>query len=180
MVEVSESMLVSLWLKPRALTTIDLRDLLVGFDAAIELDQLRVDALPLEYFHPAYRDSTWRLWRGVHRAYIEQLLATLDAIPSEMLDRLTLVALCYDAAVVGNVMLDLFCDGASGSCPEEELGTATLFFGWLIKNLRRMPRGKPRNDAARGLVMQWLPVTDPLRIAQDEECGYGTLLGLVS
>ena len=158
----------------------DIRDLLAGFDAAIELDQLRVDALPPECFHPYYTDSTWRLWRCLHRAYIERLLATVDAIRPELLDRLTLVALCYDPAVVGDAMLDLFGDGVSGNCPEEELGTATLFFGRLIEALCLMRMGKPRNEAARALMMEWLPVTDPLRIAQDEECGYGTLLGLVS
>jgi hypothetical protein len=71
-----------------ALTAVDIRELLISFDAAIESDQLRVDALP--------------------------------------------------------------------------------------------PLGKPRNETTRALMMQWLPVTDPLRIAQDEECGYGTPAGLVS
>jgi hypothetical protein len=161
-----------------ALTAVDIRNLLISFDAAIELDQLRVDALPPECFHPAYSDSMWRLWRCLHRAYIKELLATVNAIPLGMLEGLTWIALNYDPAVVGDVMLDLFADAASGSCCELE--TATLFFGWLIKDLRDVPLGKPRNETARALMVQWLPVTDPLRIAEDEECGYGTPAGLVS
>jgi hypothetical protein len=34
------------------LTPEEIRDLLFGFAAAIELDQVRVDALPPEKFHP--------------------------------------------------------------------------------------------------------------------------------
>jgi hypothetical protein len=34
------------------LTPEDIRDLLLGFAAAIESDQVRVDALPPEKFHP--------------------------------------------------------------------------------------------------------------------------------
>ena len=34
-------------------------------------------------------------------------------------------------------------------------------------------RGRPRHQDARTSILQWLPVTDPLRIAQDPECGYG-------
>ena len=161
-----------------ALTAVDIRELLISFDAAIELDQLRVDALPPECFHPAYSDSMWRLWRCLHRAYIKELLATVNAIPLGMLEGLTWIALNYDPAVVGDVMLDLFADAASGSCCELE--TATLFFGWLIADIGRVSEAKPQVGDARTLMMQWLPLTDPLCIAEDPECGYGTPAGLVS
>jgi hypothetical protein len=39
------------------LTPEDIRDLLTGFAAAIELDQLRFDAIPSEKFHPEYSDG---------------------------------------------------------------------------------------------------------------------------
>jgi hypothetical protein len=40
----------------KAITPEDVRDLLTGFVAAIELDQIRVDALPPEKFHRWYSD----------------------------------------------------------------------------------------------------------------------------
>jgi hypothetical protein len=56
----------------------DIRDLLTGFVAAIELDQIRVDALPPKKFHPAYSDSMWRNWRRHHIDYINRLLLTVN------------------------------------------------------------------------------------------------------
>src|SRR5271169_610340 len=50
----------------------DIRDLLIGFAAAIELDQVRVDAPPPEKVHPDYDDRMWRRWRR-----IDQLLPTI-------------------------------------------------------------------------------------------------------
>ena len=161
----------SWWAKGKALTIDDIRDLLIGFDAAIELDQLRVDALTRVGLHTILRDSMCLLWRCSHRSYINQLLSTLNAIPSEMLEQLTWIALCYEPAEVGDAMLNLLSEAVSGSCPEEKLGRATVFFGCLIEDLRRMPSSILRSQSARALMMQWLPATDPLRIAHDEECG---------
>ena len=57
----------------KTLTLEDIRDLLTGFVAgfvaAIELDQIRVDALPPEKFHRWYSDSMWRDWRRLHIDY---------------------------------------------------------------------------------------------------------------
>jgi hypothetical protein len=61
------------------LTHADIRDLLRGFGAAIELDQLRVDAMPAAKFHPAYDDSMWRRWRDDHISYARRLVSTHDA-----------------------------------------------------------------------------------------------------
>ena len=164
----------------KALTPEDVRDLLTGFVAAIELDQIRVDALPPEKFHPWYSDSMWRHWRRDHIAYINQLLPTVNTIPSALLQELAQLAITYEPAVVGKTALDLFADAASGSCAAEELETAALFFGWLIKDVSGRPAGKPLNGDARALMRQWLAVTDPLRIAKDPECGYGRPAGFVS
>jgi hypothetical protein len=49
----------------KTLVTEDIRDFLAGFAAAIELDQLRVDASTPEMFHPEYDDNMWR--RSLHR-----------------------------------------------------------------------------------------------------------------
>jgi hypothetical protein len=53
----------------KTLMHVDIRDLLRGFDAAIELDQLRGDAMPAARLHPAYEDSMWRGWRRDHISY---------------------------------------------------------------------------------------------------------------
>lgn len=164
----------------KALTRQDIRDLLLGFAAAIELDQLRVDALPPETFHPEYDDGMWRRWRRYHLAYIDQLLATVPAMPSGMLKNLTEVAITYEPAAVGEIAVDLFADAASGSCPEEELGTAVLFFGWLIKDVCGKFQEKSISCDARARMMHWLPVTDPLNFSKDPECGYGQPAGFVN
>jgi len=161
------------------LTQADIRDLLRGFDAAIELDQLRVDTMPAAKFHPAYDDSMWRGWRRNHRSYTTKLLSTVDAIPSEMLGELTRIAVTYEPDLIRHITLELFaevvCEGPPG-----ELGTAELFFGCLIKQVGAQSEGRPRHQAAKTSILQWLPVTDPLRVAQDRECGYGKPDGLIN
>ena len=163
-----------------ALTRADIRDLLRGFGAAIELDQLRVDAMPAAKFQPSYNDSMWRGWRGGHISYVNKLLSTVDAIPSPMLRELTGIAITYEPEVIGHIALELFADVVSGSWPQEELGTAERLFGWLIKQVGEQSEGGPRHQSARISILQWLPVTDPLRIARDPECGYGQPAGFVS
>jgi hypothetical protein len=164
----------------KTITPEDIRDLLGGFAAAIELDQLRVDALPPEKFHPGYSDSMWRAWRRDHITYINKLLTTVSAIPPAVLEDLTRIAITCEPAVVGQIALDLFAEGASGSCRQEELDTAALFFRWLIEQVSDRSEGKPIDRDPRPLMFQWLPVTDPLRISQDPECGYGQPAGFVS
>jgi hypothetical protein len=162
------------------LTHADIRDLLRGFGAAIELDQLRVDAMPAAKFQPPYNDSMWRGWRGGHISYTNKLLSTVDAIPSAMLRELTGIAVTYEPELIRHIALELFAEVVTGSCPQEELGTAERFFGWLIKQVGAQSEGRPRHQGARTSILQWLPVTDPLRIAQDPECGYGQPDGFVS
>ena len=126
----------------------DIRDLLTGFVAAIELDQIRVDALPPEKFHPAYSDSMWRNWRRHHIDYINRLLLTVNTIPSALLQELARLAITFEPAVVQETVLDLFADATSGSCAEE-LETAALFFGWLIKDVSDRPAGLTENRRRR-------------------------------
>jgi hypothetical protein len=149
----------------------DIQELLKRFSAAIELDQVYVDALPPGRFSIAYNDSMWRTWRHDHRVFIEKLLLTVAAIPPVMLKQLTGIATTYEPALVGSVVLDLFAEIVSGSCAED-FGTAERFFGWLIKQMSDQHKGNPRHGGAQGSLLQWLPVTDPLRIGQDPECGY--------
>jgi hypothetical protein len=164
----------------QTLTSEDIRDLLSGFVAAIELDQIRVDALPPVKFHRWYNDGMWRRCRRDHVDYINRLLPSVNTIPSALLQELAWLAITYEPAVVREAALNLFAEAASGSCPAEELETAALFFGWLIKDVSDTPGGAPLNCDAKVRMMQWLSVDDPLRIAEDPECGYGQPAGFVS
>jgi hypothetical protein len=155
------------------LTPEDIRDLLTGFAAAIELDQIRVDALPPEKFHRWYSDSMWRNWRRGHVDYINRLLPSVNTIPSALLQELAWLAITHDPAVVREAAVNLFSEAVSGSRPAEELETAALFFGRLIKDVSDRPARKPLNGDARTSMKQWLAVADPLWIAKDPECGYG-------
>jgi hypothetical protein len=162
----------------KTLTTDDIRDLLTGFSAAIELDQIRVDALPAGKFHPYYSSGMWRRWRRYHLDYINQLLPTVNGMPATLLQELTRVALTRDPLAVREKAIELFSSAASGDCPEQ-FETASLFFGWLIVDVSRGSEIKPTVGDARSSMMRWLSTTDPLRIAEDPECG-GQPVGFVS
>jgi hypothetical protein len=151
----------------------DIKNFLKQLAAAIELDQVRVDVLPQESFAPEYNDSMWRAWRRDHRRVIEELLSTADRIPPAMLSELTRLAITREPVLIGSAVLEFFAEVVCGACPRERLGTAERFIGWLTANLSNQPEGKPRHESARASILQWLPVIDPLRIAQDPECGYG-------
>jgi hypothetical protein len=103
----------------------------------------------------------------------------VDAIPSEMLGELTRIAVTYEPYLIRRITLELFAEVVSDDL-QEELGTAELFFGCLIKQVGAQSEGRPRHQDARISISQWLPVSDPLRIAQDSECGYGKPDGLIS
>jgi hypothetical protein len=150
------------------LTPADIQDFLRQLSTAIELDQVNVDALPPESFSIEYSDSMWRTWRQDHRAYIEKLLSTADAIPPVMLKQMTEIATAYEPAHVGSILQALFAEVVSGSCAED-LGTAERFFSALIAEMSGQRKGAPRHRSAQASILQWLPPTDPLRIAQDPE-----------
>ena len=52
----------------KALTRDDIRDFLNRFASAIMRDQVHVDALPPEKFHPQYNGDMWLAWRLDHLA----------------------------------------------------------------------------------------------------------------
>jgi hypothetical protein len=164
----------------KKLTHGDIQDFLVGCAAAIELDQIRVDALPIEKFHPLYEDGMWRRHRNLHLVFINQLLATVNEIPPVTLEALTRLAITYEASVVREAVLEVFSYAATGEGVEEGIEKAAVFFDWLIKDVSRSAPARSIIGEPRGLMMQWLAVTDPLRIAEDKECGYGRPVGFVN
>ena len=97
----------------------------------------------------------------------------MNAMSSTRLQEMARVATMYETVVVRSVLLDLFIDAATGMCSPEQFESAEQFFGWLIKGMNREATGKLPSGNAKSLIMRWLPTTDPLRIADDPECGYG-------
>jgi hypothetical protein len=177
-----------------ALTHTDIRTLLIGFCAAIELDQLRVDRLHQhhpEKFHEYYDDGMWRRWRQSYLDYIRKILPTVDQMPPAMLAQLTNIALNYDPIEIElkERLLYQLCEGASGGIVEEEINTAALLFGLFIHCVidgfsfgpfRRAAKLTTPATDARARMMRWLFTTDPLHIAEDPECLYGRPIGLVN
>ncbi|MGY4513346.1 hypothetical protein [Bradyrhizobium sp. USDA 3650] len=161
---------------PMNITNDDIRELLEVFVAAIELDQIRVDALPEEAFHWDYSDNMWRLWRRCHLQYLRLLLSTADAVRPATLEKLGWIATHYEPKIVRERLRDLLGSAASGDAPREDVATAALFFERLVRDISGHPEGKSVGQKARTSMMQWLPITDPLQIADDPECGY--LLGV--
>jgi hypothetical protein len=161
---------------PQILTHADIRNLLEKFGAAIKLDQIRVDAMPRTKFKSKYDDRLWREWRIGHISYIKKLLSSMDTIPAAMLTELAMVATTCEPKIVRHVALEQLAEAVGGSCAEEECATAERFFYWLIQVVRMHLEGSQRQRRSRGTgdsILGWLAVTDPLRIAQDPECGYG-------
>jgi hypothetical protein len=130
----------------------------------------------------------WRGCRRDHLDFINRLVPTVNTISSSLLQELGRLAVTYEPAIVREAIVDPFADAAYGLCPPEEFETAAKFFGWLIKDAGCIAPGKPSNrdprelmtQDPRDLMRQWLSVTDPLRIAEDPECGYGPPTGCVS
>jgi hypothetical protein len=163
----------------KTLTHADVRDLFSGFAAAIELDQLRADALPAAKLHPLYNESMWRGWREEHTTYINRLLSTVDAIPPAMLVELTGIAIAYAPENIGHIALELFAEAVGNHCPEE-LETAEHLLAWLIREVGEQTEGSARQQDARAAMLRWLSMVDPLRIAKDPECGYELPAGFMS
>jgi hypothetical protein len=130
------------------ITTTDIRNLLAGFAAAIELDQIRVDALPARVFHHLYDDSLWRWWRQDHLEYVSLLLSSVDAVPPAMLEKLSWIATNYEPEIVGEIALDRFAEAAGGSVSREDVATAAVFFEWLIENVMGRYEGKKIGEDA--------------------------------
>ncbi|QOZ71732.1 hypothetical protein [Bradyrhizobium arachidis] len=155
----------------------DIRDLFAGFVVAIELDQLRVDALPPEAFLDDYSDNTWRIWRRCHLEYLSLLLSTVDEIQPVTLEKLTWIATNNDPKFVGERLLDVLGAASADSVPREDVATAELFLKMLIQDVSGRTEGRSIAQDASTLMKRWLRDTDPLHIARDPECGYGPYLG---
>jgi len=153
------------------LTHQDIRDVLAGFAAAIELDQIRVDCLPPTKFHALYDDSMWRNWRRAHLELIDQLLPTVTSMPMSLLHELAQLAMTREPRLVRAAALNLLSETAVDS-PDGKFSNASLFFGALVKEVRGKQAGLTPKRDAKSRVKQWFAVTDPLRIAEDPECGY--------
>jgi hypothetical protein len=162
------------------LTHEDIQVFLNGFAGTLELDQIRVDRLPSRRFHLKYDDDMWRRYRQDHQDFINLLLPTVDAIPDTLLQELAWLAIAYETASIREAIVDLFAEAATGMCPAEEYESAALFFGALITNVSRRAAGKPMSGDAKGLMMRWLVLTDPLNVAEDAECVYGQPTGFVN
>ena len=110
------------------LTHKDIRDFLEGFAAAIELDEIRVDALPMARFHSAYDAGMWRRYRRGHLDLIDRLLSPVTEMSSDQLQEVGWLAITCRPEVVRQVKLDLFCDAATGMIVAGEVETARLNF----------------------------------------------------
>lgn len=151
----------------------DIRNLLRAYCAAIALDQSKVDALPRKHFHSEYSRGMWFRWRLDQIGFIEELIATTGAIPKRLLRDLTVLAARRDPTVVRRTMVEMI--GESASLSSGQLDTATLFFQALLKsvgNQRFEPDIRCGYKHCRVRLTRWLKLTDPLRIAEDPECGY--------
>lgn len=162
----------------KALAPDDIRDFLNCFASAIMRDQIHVDALPPEKFHPQYNGNMWLAWRLDHLAYLNTLLMTLDTITPKLLKELTWIAVTKKPATVRRIAIELLAECASGNCPGEGVATAGLFFGRLIEELGDRSKAIPTDRDAKTSMLLWLAATDPLRISHDPECGYGDAAGV--
>jgi hypothetical protein len=165
----------------KLLTHNDIREILTGFAAAIQLDQIHVDALPPERFHHFYDPGMWRQWRRDHLDYMnKRLLPTLEPMPSDLLRELTEIALTYEPMAVRESLLELFAHAVVEDA--EHLETATLFFQDLIRTINHLDpeKAKAPNADTRACILKWLSSTDPLRISEDPECCYGRPAGVVN
>ena len=163
----------------KALAPDDVRHFLKRFASAIMRDQVHVDALPLEKFHPQYNGEMWLTWRLDHLAYLNTLLMTLDTITPKLLKELTRIAVTKKPATVRRIAIELLAECASGSCPREDVATARLFFSRLVHGLSDRSKAIPPTDRdAKTSMFLWLAATDPLCISRDPECGYGGAAGL--
>jgi len=116
-----------------------------------------------------------------HLAFINQLLPTVNAIPSTMLRELAQLAVNYETAIIRNELGALFVDAAIlGLCPDKEEWSAANFFDLLIKIVNRRPAGKALDGRPKQLIMLWLSITDPLGITECPETGYGQHRGVMS
>ncbi len=154
------------------LTRENIRDFFRRLSVAIEIDQAYVDSLPREWFSAQYDDPMWRAWRKDTCRYIESLISTVEKIPEPAIIELTEIAVTREPAHLGKILLEHLAEVVGGHRCEVELGTADRFIGSVIEQARGRPKRKARREHPQAVILRWLPVIDPLRIAQDPECSY--------
>lgn len=156
----------------------DIETVLRRFSAAIERDQLRIDAMPRAKFHPSYDDAMWRDWRHGHRIYVNFLASTVADMPLLLLEKLSAIAPSYKPEFIRGVILEIFSEVVSGSCDQEQYATAGQLFEGLIKQVQERAKATTGGERAKVSLARWFPLVDPLRIASDPECVYGPLASL--
>jgi hypothetical protein len=149
----------------------DLRNLLRAYSGAIELDQIRVDALPPSSFHPEYSRGMWLRWRRRHIDFINQLLRTTRDMSQQLLQNLNLVAGTREPKVVRNAVVELLGMGAAESLTPGQIDTAPLFLAALVDHVGVGWITGGANVNARTRLERWLEPIDPLSVAEDPECG---------
>jgi hypothetical protein len=157
----------------------DVRSLLAGFLSAIELDQMRIDALPNWALRAPYDDDLWRGWRRDHIDYLELLLTTVDEISDLFLCQLAEVAARCDAHAIKSLVLDL-CSEQMLTAPDYDIASAAGFFSRLVTVVGRQGLNKQICPGQRQSTPVWFDVCDPLRISKDPECSYGTPKGCLN
>jgi hypothetical protein len=115
----------------------DIRNLLRAYSGAITLDQIWVDALSPEHFNQDYSRIAKVDYRQIHFEFIDKLLATTGAIPTKLLNGLTVLAARRDPAVVRKTMVEMLAQGACLSLAPGQIDTATLFFSSFARICRR-------------------------------------------
>jgi hypothetical protein len=156
----------------------DIEIVLRRFSAAIERDQLRIDAMPRAKFHPLYHDAMWRDWRHGHRIYVNVLASTVADMPLLLLEKLSAIARSYKPEFIRAVILEILSEVVSGSCDQDEYATAGRLFEGLIEQVHKRAKATARGERAKVSLARWFPLSDPLRIALDPECVYGASASL--
>jgi hypothetical protein len=104
-------------------------------------------------------DSMWRCCRHDHLDFVNQLLRTVNTIPSALLRELARLAITDEAAVVREAIVDLFAEAANCMCPREQFETAALFF---VMDVRER-RGPVRTVVREGRSCEAPPYPDQSR-----------------
>lgn len=156
------------------LTRDNVAALLLSYYGAVSLDQVRVDQLRREGDLPdRYHDAQWnehRENRERHLEHIELLLETLSLVSTEILAKLSSLAVTQKPAVVREVLLDMLEEGVCAHLVGERMWSAPEFFNALVKKVGESTLTPKGDGNAVQKMMRWLDPVDPLRIAQ--ESGY--------
>lgn len=159
-------------MKTKILTHKDIRDVCKSWTSVIMRDQIFADGLSGEILHPQYDDHMWRTYRLDHLAFLNELSATVNTIPSAMLKRLTEIATGESPFAINQIAIEVLAECASGCAPREDVSTAALFFGRLIHEYDFRAEAASNERDAKASMFLWLAAIDPLRIGRDPECGY--------